>query len=302
MANQQLEANQAQIHASMTSFDSAVQQYLGNRDLSGDLSELIQATLTSRQESLARLQTLENDLAAARPYFQVLESRERLNELQIESRRLTATVDAMRSRLRSYSDAESFLEQIVEASKSAERELLEELVTSFHQPISEAYRWLSPHPLFTDLTFRFGKFDDAGELYFSVARGDAELNPAATFSAAQANALALAVFLALNTAQGWSPLDVALIDDPVQHMDTVNVLSLVDLLRSVAEGRQLLFSTSSVQLQDLLADKLRPTKPGRQLLSYHFVSLTEDGPALQESRLTYQVTPRLLSERFGQPA
>ena len=126
------------------------------------------------------------------------------------------------------------------------------MVSVFKEPIRSIYRSLSPHPLFRDLDFEFGRFSDAGELYFKVSHDGVSVNPSTTFSMAQSNILALAVFLALNSEQEWSTLAVTLIDDPIQHMDDVNVLSLIDILRQKSELHQVVLSTSSLNLYRLM--------------------------------------------------
>ena len=70
------------------------------------------------------------------------------------------------------------------------------------------------------------------------------------FSAAQLNILSLSVFLANAlhaTDKSGAALDVILIDDPIQSMDSINVLATIDLLRNVSErfDKQIIISMGS---------------------------------------------------------
>ena len=63
-----------------------------------------------------------------------------------------------------------------------------------------------------------------------------------TMSSGQIAAIVISLYLALNKvyARGLSPL---LIDDPVQTMDEINMISLVELLRNEFSNRQIILST-----------------------------------------------------------
>jgi hypothetical protein len=71
-------------------------------------------------------------------------------------------------------------------------------------------------------------------------------SPEFFLSAAQMSALALSIFLSLARSQTWSWLDTILLDDPVQHLDDLDCIALLDGLRHVARqsrSKQLIIST-----------------------------------------------------------
>ncbi|PYT85749.1 MAG: hypothetical protein DMG36_27230 [Acidobacteria bacterium] len=82
--------------------------------------------------------------------------------------------------------------------------------------------------------------------------------PAAVLSSSQVNALAVSVFLALNIGIPNPPLPVAILDDPLQSLDDINLLGLVDLFRRTKDRRQFLVSTHDARFGGLLSRKLRP--------------------------------------------
>lgn len=239
---------------------------------------------------------LASDLKSLKPALELLQGREQIGVLEQEVNQRRAVVDAFEERRKAYLRARGVLDALVAASRRAERHVVEDFITRFKGPIQTAYRWLAPHPLFGDLDFEFQDFDEAGELYFKVSNDTAQLNPATTFSSSQSNALALAVFLALNASQRWSPLQIALIDDPVQNLDDVNVLALVDFLRNVAKDRQLILSTSSPSLHRLLMDKLRPTDEGHTMITHVFSALMPGGPSIEPRVIGFVKAPRALDK------
>ncbi len=64
-----------------------------------------------------------------------------------------------------------------------------------------------------------------------------------TFSSGQLAALSISFMLSLNRVFGDSALGFILIDDPIQSMDDINMISLVDLLRNDFGDRQIIVST-----------------------------------------------------------
>lgn len=75
------------------------------------------------------------------------------------------------------------------------------------------------------------------------------------------NILSLSVFLAnaLHAKdKNGAPLDVILIDDPIQSMDSINVLATIDLLRNVSArfDKQIIISTHDENFFGLLKRKI----------------------------------------------
>jgi exonuclease SbcC len=98
-------------------------------------------------------------------------------------------------------------------------------------------------------------------------------------SSAQANVLALSIFLSLAGHQKWSRLETLMLDDPVQHLDDLDAVAFLDCLRSVAygkTGKQIIVSTCDKNLYLLLIRKFLPlTSAGR--LSFTGISLLDGG-------------------------
>ena len=98
-------------------------------------------------------------------------------------------------------------------------------------------------------------FQDEGEILLKRENGqEARLSQIST---GQRSALALSVFLALNSS-AKSKLNLILIDDPIAHIDDFNGLSFIDYLRNaVLSGTQVLVATANLNLRRLIEMKFK---------------------------------------------
>jgi len=94
------------------------------------------------------------------------------------------------------------------------------------------------------------------------------------------NALAVSVFLALNIVVSKPPLSVAMLDDPLQSLDDVNLLGLADLFRRTRGRRQLLVSTHDGRFGNLLARKLRPANENGRTIVIELDGWSRLGPSV----------------------
>lgn len=149
--------------------------------------------------------------------------------------------------------------------------------------INEIYSRLDVHPSLRRFDFKVDRFYQAGRLRPWVFDDERKVdgNAAQVLSAAQLNALAVCVFLALNLKQTWSPLQLTLLDDPVQSMDDVNVLGLADTVRSIRAYRQMFVSTHDSSLAKLLWRKLRPLGLGQRTIRVQLAEWTREGPTVE---------------------
>jgi len=142
---------------------------------------------------------------------------------------------------------------------------IEEQIKSFFYEdlINELYRRIDPHPDYKRIKFVCDFNDDKPKLNVCVYKENEDLLtiPNLYFSTAQLNILSLSIFLAkaLNAIDNEGKyLDCIFIDDPIQSMDSINVLSTIDLLRSlvVNEKKQIILSTHDENFHSLLKKKM----------------------------------------------
>ena len=170
-------------------------------------------------------------------------------------------------------EEKSFLEKTVNSKLEQERKLLSEYIEKqiesfFHGKLINAlYRKIDPHPKYKEISFKCDFSTDKPRLNVFVAGENDEPPsvPTLYFSTAQLNILSLSIFLAkaLNVKDNdGNSVDCIFIDDPIQSMDSINILSTIDLLRSIVVnmGKQIILATHDENFQNLLQKKIPADK------------------------------------------
>jgi DNA repair protein SbcC/Rad50 len=221
------------------------------------------------------------------------------NELRHEAALLRAEVaereKAVFTRVQSGDLAQRTIEALREATSSVVQERLKEI-----SPLLQSiWARIDPHPAFRVVNFFSEIIRGKGQLSTSVSDLIAEKQcnrPSLVLSSSQMNALAVSVFLALNLGMPKLPLSVALLDDPLQSLDDINLLGLVDLFRRTKNNRQLLVSTHDKRFGDLLSRKLRPTGHDSRTVVIEFEGWRREGPSVTLREIKSDPVPlRLVS-------
>ena len=100
-------------------------------------------------------------------------------------------------------------------------------------------------------------WEEDSPMAIRVARkSDSAVCPVSKLSSGQRNALSLAIFLTMNRKISNAP-SLILLDDPVAHVDDLNIVSFFDCLRELLSGcrRQVFFATASSKTANLFAKK-----------------------------------------------
>jgi ABC-type cobalamin/Fe3+-siderophores transport system ATPase subunit len=133
-----------------------------------------------------------------------------------------------------------------------------------------------------------------GRLWTSIDDHTANVSveePATVLSSSQLNVLAVSVFLALNLGVETLPLNVVALDDPLQSLDDVNLLGLVDLLRRIKGRRQIIVSTHDARFGSLLGRKLRPVSTGERARLIQLEGWTREGPVVEQEEIPLDPRP-----------
>jgi DNA repair protein SbcC/Rad50 len=124
--------------------------------------------------------------------------------------------------------------------------------------INDIYKKIDPHPDFREVRFNADFDCETPRLdIFVINNQDAEvIIPNLYFSTAQINILSLAIFLA--SALNSSEYNCIFVDDPIQSLDSINMLSTIDLIRSIVVNgeRQIILSTHDKNFYDVLQKKI----------------------------------------------
>lgn len=132
-----------------------------------------------------------------------------------------------------------------------------------HALINKLYNTIDPHPKYKEINFDCDFDKQIPRLCVKMSTVDGQGNeivPNLYFSSAQINILSFCIFMAkaLNaTDDKGNKVECMFIDDPIQAMDDINVLSVVDLLRNVAfvNNKQVVITTHDRNFYELLKKK-----------------------------------------------
>lgn len=141
--------------------------------------------------------------------------------------------------------------------------------------ITSIYRKIDPHPFFKIVRFECVFPEDERprlEVYLYEDGSTQPISPGLYFSSAQLNILSLSIFLAkaLHIEHDGEPVRSILIDDPIQSMDSINILSVIDLLRNISVNfdRQIILSTHDENFYELLKLKVPEEKFGSKFIRF----------------------------------
>ncbi len=155
-------------------------------------------------------------------------------------------------------------EQLSKEKKKLENKINKDVEEFFHEDlINKIYEKIDPHPEYKKVKFECHFENGIGKLNIFVDNNSETkyISPALYYSTAQLNVLSLSIFLAkaLNVKDNnGENVDCIFIDDPIQSMDSINILSTIDLLRSlvVNHNKQIILSTHDENFHYLLQKKI----------------------------------------------
>lgn len=216
----------------------------------------------ARESAKSRITTIEQQLSAAK--------RELEEQTQIiKSREITGQ------------KASEMLELLRDAASRVAVDRLRQIEPFFQR----VYARIDPHPSFriVKLVARYSR--GRGRLDAEIhdrSEGVESDSPSAVLSSSQLNALAVSLFLSLNLTLPRLPIEAALLDDPIQSLDDINLLGLVDLLRRAKDRRQLIVSTHDARFGKLLSRKLRPRNSDQRTSVIELSGWTRSGPQVKQ--------------------
>lgn len=238
--------------------------------------------LRTRQSRLADLEHRGMEFEAAAS----LESaRKRVLRLEVE---ISEAENSLNARLREVearrtvgADADRLIRLLKEDAETFVNDRIEAL-----QPLlAQFYAAIDPHPTFRTVQIltrqSYGKHR-LSPVLVDEDHGVTVNDPGRTLSTSQANALAVALFLSFNLGFATHGLAGLILDDPLQNLDDVHLLGLVDLLRKVAPHRQIIVTTHDQTLASLLARKLRPIGADSRTVIVRFTKWDRNGPGVEQ--------------------
>jgi exonuclease SbcC len=199
---------------------------------------------------LDKLFNIKNDLNSFGIDLELIKENVRVNELLDEIRGLENEIPAVNRSL--------------EKVFSARRDCMEYIQSGINnyfnkEVINLIYGRIEPHPKLTKIDF-LTDFNERGEprLLITTGNDEGQVNPILFLSAGQVNVLSLSIFLARCFEYGNKEVETIFMDDPIQNLSDINVLSFIDLLRTLitTHNKQIVVSTHDEKFFRLLQNKL----------------------------------------------
>ncbi|ADF53104.1 MAG: hypothetical protein CMP12_19500 [Zunongwangia sp.] len=228
----------------ISSSDLSIEELL--KALENEKKEILE-TIKLSEEKITNLRKIDDYRANVIPFLEYQESQTKKSELEAKKKFLTKVVG----------------EQLEKERKRISEFIHQQVESFFYQGlINTIYRKIDPHPSYKEISFKCD-FSTTRPMLNIFVSDDTQntIVPTLYFSTAQLNILSLSIFLAkaMNVKDdNGEPVDCIFIDDPIQSMDSINILSTIDLFRSIVVnlGKQIILSTHDQNFQNLLKKKI----------------------------------------------
>ena len=206
-------------------------------------------------------------------------------ELEREVRQVRLDLSITRNEVEERQRTGELVSKMIGSLRNASSELVEGELGRLEPLLQRIYSTADPHPEFRIVRLLSRMRQGHGRVLAEVEdpihdqRSDA---PSIFLSSSQMNVLAVSVFLALNLGISTLPLKVAILDDPLQSLDDLNLLGLIDLLKRMRERRQLIVSTHDSRFTSLLERKLRPVSEDQRTILIELSGWSSEGPRVTQ--------------------
>lgn len=217
--------------------------------------EIVRANLSDNRNINQDLKNLDVKLRELQANIQVMQQNIELNKLKNEREKKQKQLKAL----------EESGEKLGMLKKELSDFLTQKINSVLNQEIiNDIYKKIDPHPDFKTIKL-VPQFDGIKPRLFIKAvneESNDEIDPILYLSSAQVNILSLSIFLAKALQNKDVMVNTIFMDDPIQYLDSINVLSFIDLLRSITADKQLdrqvVISTHDENFFNLLKKKFDP--------------------------------------------
>jgi len=203
-------------------------------------------------------------------------------EIDTEIKTAEDYVENLKKTLKGRNLTGDLVTRIIDGLRDASYFVVDEQLGHIGELLQWIYSTIDPHPSFRTVRFLSDFYRGHGLLDTEIEDSSRKISsnaPQTILSSSQMNALAVSIFLAFNLSIKSLPIQAAMLDDPLQSLDDVNLLGIIDLLRRVREKRQLFVSTHDSRFGQLLERKLRPVRDQRTV-TIEFTGWDQEGPTV----------------------
>lgn len=282
-----------------------LQASLGLHELAADatavvLLDAVQSRVRALELRRGRAANLLERSSSLQAGLKLSSSAERVVPLQVEVQEAQAAYARASLDVNQRRETAALADSLLKAMKRDSETFLTGRLKDIQPVMDQLYSAIDPHPTFRSVRLAVTNWYGKNRLA-AVIRDEAEgvdvVEPGNVLSTSQANALAVALFLGFNLGLNSTSLETLVLDDPLQNLDDVHLLGLVDLLRRISPYRQLLITTHDNSFATLLARKMRPLNEGQRLVIVRLTKWDRAGPAVDVQVLKADPQPLKLASQ-----
>ena len=224
-------------------------------------------------ESTEQIDAIISRVTKVKEMHGYLKDKEEVEQLERELPQVTKLVEDLKKRIDELTMLEASLETIRQLTLQYEREVVTTILEYLKDSINKYYNSVKGHPYFTKLQLEIEKEEP---LIYSI-KGIGEDQAHSTyiptrFSNAQMNVVALSLFLANNEKLAGN-LPLVIFDDPSQNLDEDHKKAFANLLKNLAENRQIILATQDESLKNDVSGLI-----GKDMQLLSFSAWSTEGP------------------------
>lgn len=218
----------------------------------------------------------------------------RQREIEEEVQQLNSELEAANFDIQTRDETREAISRIIESLRDASSDMVLNELGRLEYLLQRIYAAADPHPEFRTVRLITRMRQGRGRLSAELVdqqRGFHREDPQDYLSSSQLNVLAVSVFLALNLSMPSLPVQLAILDDPLQSLDDLNLLGMVDILKRLRDRRQLMISTHDRRFASLLERKLRPISISQRTVRVELSGWNSTGPMVTQVDMARDSTP-----------
>ncbi|WP_145410829.1 AAA family ATPase [Paenibacillus xylanexedens] len=246
-----------------------------------DFIQDVSKNVQSEKEKLIYLETvILKSITAIENAKEELLLKTRQEEMRVQHNHLEY-LDQLKKKVHEDQDT---IKDLINNVKPAVDKLNEKMISELFDTIQKIFSRINSHPVYNSIDFNKEYRHRSYRLLIMVLTGyienQTQANATYIFSSAQINSIALSFFMAMGLHQQWSSLQLMGMDDPIQSMDEVNVLSLIDLVRLFMEkyDKQFIISTHDHNFYQMMLKKFR----NQDIAVIEYEGYSEKGPLIKQ--------------------
>lgn len=273
-------------------------QRIGDKDIDLDVgARLVEAELAALRHRSSAIADLEQRGMEFESAASLDGARKRVSRLDAEIAAAGKTLAEKRAEVDRRRKVGVSADQLARLLKEDAENFVTQRIDSLQPLLAQFYAAIDPHPTFRKVQIltrqSYGKHRLV-PILIDEDEGVKVTDPGRTLSTSQANALAVALFLSFNLGFSTHALTGLILDDPLQNLDDVHLLGLVDLLRKIAPHRQMIVTTHDQTLASLMARKLRPIGADSRTTIVRFTKWDRNGPGVEQIEVPTVEQPLML--------